>query len=384
MKTSGIVVTVFLGILALGLTVWIGKYQAKSEVLIPQTGTNLPPDPGPEVSKTGPHPKAVTEGTEHNFGIMALGQKGEYRFTIKNEGQADLKMMARKEDATCQCTLGELEDGDTIPPGESRNVTLKWEIKVMVETFRHSAKVRTNDPENRLIDFVVTGRVDQRFSLTPGMMWEVGDLSQTEPTTVKGMVFSRAIDKFEISSVKTSNPNLTVTYLPMSAELLAEKGAKSGYEVQAVIAAAPPIGPYAESFALVTDDEISKQIEIRLQGHHAGPIEFLGPAYRKESSLVAFGEFKASDGKEVTLSLFVRNFDQDLELLAVEPPSERVKFELLKDSKVIGKTRRYQLKVKVLPGPPIDLVAGPPLKFELKLNHPEAASVVLSIRMLAI
>lgn len=384
MKTSGIVVTVFLGILALGLTVWIGRYQAQPEVLIPKTGTNLPPDPGPEVSKTGPHPKAVVESTEHNFGMMAMGQKGEFRFKITNEGQADLKMLARKEDATCQCTLGELGDGDTIPPGESRDVTLKWEIKVMVENFRHSAKIRTNDPENRLIEFVVTGRVDQRFNVTPGTTWEVGELSQTEPTTVKGSIFSRAIKQFEILSAKSSNEHVTVTYEPMSAEALTEKGAISGYQLQAVVGPAPPIGPYAESFTLTTDDSIAKELTIHLQGHHAGPIEFLGPAYHKESSMVTFGEFQASEGKEVTLSLFVRDFDQDLELLDVSPPSDRVKFELKKDEKLTGKTRRYQLKVKVLPGSQMDLVAGPPLRFELKLNHPEASSVVMKVRMLAI
>ncbi len=208
MKTSGIVVTVLLGIFALGLTVWIGRYQAEPEVLIPTTSSSLPPDPGPPISPTGPYPKAVVESAEHNFGVMALGQKGEHQFTIKNDGEAELKLV--KGSSTCQCTLGELADGDTIPPGESRSVTLKWEIKVVVENFRHSAKIHTNDPENRLIDFVVTGRVDQRFSVSPAMTWEVGELSQTESTSVNGLVFSRAIEKFDIVSTKTSHERVTV------------------------------------------------------------------------------------------------------------------------------------------------------------------------------
>lgn len=382
MKTSGIVVTIVLGVFALGLTVWIGRYKAEPEVLIPRTASSMPPVAGPKVSETGPHPKAVPDSTEHNFGIMALGNKGEHRFTIKNEGEADLKM--EKGASTCQCTLGELGEGDTIPPGESRSVTLTWEIKVLVENFRHSAKILTNDPDNRVLDFVVTGRVDQRFSVAPGAIWEVGELSQTEPTSVTGWVFSRTNDKFALHSPKTSKDQITVTLEPMTPEALAEKGAKSGYQVRAEVAAGAPIGPYSESFSLMTDDETTKTIDIKLQGHHAGPIEFLGPAYRKETSQISFGEFSASEGKEITLSVFVRDFDEDLQLLSVDPPSDRVQFELVKDEKLTGKTKRYRLKVKVLPGPQLDVVAGSPLKFELKFNHPEAPAAVMNVRMLAI
>lgn len=381
MKTSGIVATILLGIVALGLTVWIGRYQAQPEALIPQTPTKPAAELGPKVSETGPHPKAVVESMEHNFGLMAIGQKGEHRFTIKNEGEAELKM--EKGESTCQCTLGELGDGDTIPPGESRTVTLKWEIKVLVETFRHSAKIRTNDPENRVLEFVVTGKVDQRYNISPATTWEVGELSQTDPTTVKGYVFSRAVEKFALNLARTSNEKVTVNIEPMSAEDMTEKGAKSGYEVRAIIAPSPPIGTYAESITLATDDDTIKELEIKLQGQHVGPIEFLGPAYRKESSQVSFGEFKASEGKEVTLSLFVRNFEADLELQGVTPASDRVQFELVKDDKLTGKTRRYRLKIKVLPGALLDVISAPPMKFELKFNHPEAPSVVLNLRMLA-
>lgn len=376
--------TILLGALALGFTVWIGRYEGKSDVLIPKAAPPVEADPGPEVSKTGPHPKAVTEATEYDFGHMVLGMEGEHKFVVKNEGEAPLKMIARREDATCQCTLGELADGDSVPPGESREVKLKWKIKAPVENFRHSAKIRTNDPENRVIAFVVQGKVDQRIITEPGDLWEVGELSRTEPTTVKGTVYTTALEHFTILSATSPNDKISVTYEPLTADELKEKEAKNGYHVQAVVAPGVPIGPFSDKFVLHTDDEERKEVEVKLQGNLSGPIEFLGPAYHKESNLITMGEFKADEGKEVTLSLFIRNFDGDLELLDVTPPSDRVKFELKKDEKLTGKTRRYQLKVKVLPGPQLDLVTQPSLKFELKFNHPEAPSVSMRVRMLAI
>ena len=384
MKTSGIVAAVVLGALALGLTVWIGRYQASPDVFIPRTASQVPADPGPEVSKTGPHPKAVADETEHDFGRMSLTQKGSKKFTIRNEGQAELKLLARKEDATCQCTLGELADGNTIPPGESRDVTLSWEIKALVENFRHSAKIRTNDPENRIIEFVVRGRVDSRFKVYPGDIWEVGELSRTEPTKFTGMVFSTVLDAFAFKSEKYDDKKLKVTYEPMTAEALADKEAKCGYSVNIDVLPGAPIGPFSEQVVLVTDDEKQPEVQFQVRGRMSGPIEFLGPAYRMESNTLTFGEFPADKGKEVTLSLFVRNLEGDLQLLGVEPMSDRVQFELKKQESFMGNTQRYILKVRVPPGPPLDILQAEPLKFQLKFNHPESENVKLNVRMLAV
>ena len=383
MKTSGILASIVLGALALVLTVWIGRYQASPEVLGPGGQSKVPVDPGPPVSESGPFPKAVAEETEYDFGKMAHKQKGSKKFTIRNEGEAELKLLARKEDATCQCTLGELADGDTIPPGESRDVTLSWEIKALVENFRHSAKIRTNDPKNRVIEFAVRGRVDTRFKVTPGDIWEVGELSRKEPTKFTGYVHSSVVEKFAITSQTYDEKKLKVTAEPMTADELKEREAISGYAVHIEVSPTVPVGPFSESVTLITDDEGQKELPFQVHGRMSGPIEFLGPAYRAETSMLLLGEFPADKGKEVVLSLFVRNFDGDLELLGVEPPSDRVQFELKKQEKLAGSTQRYQLKIRVLPGAQINLLREPPLKFNLRFNHPEAENVALNVRMLA-
>ncbi len=383
MKTSGIFAAVILGALALSVAVWIGRYNADPVVLVPQTGTPKPVDPGPPISESGLFPKAVVGETEHDFGVMTLHQKGSHKFTIKNEGKGELKLVARREDATCQCTLGELADGDTIPPGESRDVTLAWEIKVKVESFRHTAKIRTNDPENRVIEYVVKGKVDERYKLMPGELMEVGNLSRTDSAKASGVVCSAVVDNFAIKSATCAHDKVRVTHTPMSVEALAEHRAKSGYVVNVEVLPGVAVGPFTESVVIAIDDAEQPDLVFRLQGHMSGPIEFLGPSFRKETSILTFGEFKAVDGKEITLSLFVRDFDEDLQLLGVEPTPDRIQFELKKAEQLTGKTRRYQLKAKVLPGEPLDFYQGESLKLNLKFNHPDSQNVTLNIRLLA-
>lgn len=382
MKTSGIIASLVLGALALSITVWIGRYEGSTKVLVPDSAPKAPVDPGPPISEAGPHPKAVTETTEYNFGKMGVHQKGSHKFTIKNDGPVELKLVAGE--STCQCTLGELADGDTVPPGESRDVTLSWHIKAMVETFRHSAKIRTNDPDNRVIELVVTGKVDQIYQLSPGQYWEVGELSRTEPTKFTGQVFSTVDDAFEFKSLTFDDKKMKVTYEAMTSEDLAQKEAKSGYNVLVEVLPGVPIGPFAESLALKTDDEGEGAIQVKVNGRMTGPIEILGPAYRAETNQISFSEFPAAEGKEVTLSLFVRNFEGELQLLSVEPASDRVQFELKKKEQLAGTTQRYQLKVRVLPGAPIDMLRGPAMKLNLKFNHPESENMAIDVRMLAI
>src|SRR5271154_3658165 len=73
--------------------------------------------PGVEPSRTGPFPKAVVE-VEFDFGRMEVGEKRSHVFTIRNEGEATLKI--ENEGPTCQCTVSDMQKGETreIAPGK--------------------------------------------------------------------------------------------------------------------------------------------------------------------------------------------------------------------------------------------------------------------------
>ncbi len=383
MKTSGIIAAILMGTVALIATVWIGRYQGQVPTVKPNVVVDKSVDVGPPVSPTGPHPKAVTTETDHDFGTMSRGQKGSHVFTIKNDGAAPLVLMARKEDTTCQCTFGELKDNDSIPPGGSTEVTVNWEIKALVPEFRHKATVRTNDPDRRTIELVVGGKVEQLYQFSPATPWDFGEVPIGHPGKMVAEISSKVWTELPIIGFTSTSSHLSATWEPMSEEDRQKSGVKCGQKITLILAAEAPAGLINETVSFTTGIEEAKEISVGVKCQRPGPIELVGPAYRKELNAVTLGGFTAADGKEVTVSLFVRDLEGDLQLLDVTPSLERVTMTLEKDVKFTGKTQRYLLKIRVLPGAPLNHTLEQALKVELRLNHPRYERMPFLLQFLA-
>lgn len=385
MKTSGLLATILLVAVALGATVWIGRYQGDPKVLIPPKSPPVPDgDVGPKIAPTGPYPKVVVDETEFDFGKMSVGQEGTHTFTIRNEGDANLELMARREDTTCQCTFGELGDSDPIPPGGSKVVTLKWKIKVRVDTFRHRALVRTNDPEHKVVELAITGKVDELFQLNPPSPWAMGEIPVGQSGTTTGTISSAIVKDWSVTSVVCANPTLTTAWEPMTAEELDAISAIAGYKIKLTIEERAPAGNVLENVSIELDSPDLDHMPITVKAHRPGPIELLGADYRKETNAVSLGEFAANQGKSTSVSMFVRDMADELKLLDVEPKSDRIQYALIKDEKFSGKqTQRYIFKVTVLPGPFLDHSREKELKLQLHFNHPKVESMTLDLRFLA-
>jgi hypothetical protein len=382
MKPSGVVLCVVFAALALAGTVWVGRYRAETPTIL--KGTPKPVDPGPPIAPQGPYPKAVIDETEYNFGTLPIGFEGKHDYVIRNEGQADLVLMARKEDTTCSCTFGELSKEGAVKPGESVTVTLNWKIKLPNTEFRHRAIVRTNDPEHKQIELVGSGTVDETIRISPTPTWSLGEISSSEPSVVTGEVYSTVLEKFEIESATPGKESTKVEWTPMTAEQLAEKSYKSGYNVTVTVPPDVPLGSFSDTVQIKTSDEAMEELSFTLAGSRKGPLELLGPQYHPEANVLMMGEFPAAEGKEVSLSVFVQNFDDELKLEDVKQEFNTVQVTLEKDEKFAGKKRRYHLKVKVPPGPAQDRHRKKSEKVDLFFNHPEARQMRLIVDFLAI
>ncbi len=179
-----------------------------------------PTDDIPVPPKSGPYGKFVVVGdNSYNFGVMEHMQSGEHEFKVRNDGQAPLKMVALARDQTCSCTLGSLGK-DGLQPGEETIVKLSWTIKLPNKVFQHSAKIRTDDPENPVTTFFVRGFVGNRLVLKPSNEISLGMLSEKDPTERTMYLFSEVVEAFEITKFEPSNPLIEATAKPMTAEEL--------------------------------------------------------------------------------------------------------------------------------------------------------------------
>lgn len=438
MNFRAVAVVVFLVVVSGGLAVHF-----RQQSLTDAKHSGAVPADAPVPSKNGPHPKFTVVGeTVHNFGIMEFLQKGEHEFKIRNDGQAPLQMVALARDQTCSCTLGSLGQ-EGLKPGEETTVKLSWTIKMPVTLFEHSAKIRTNDPKNLVTTFRVRGLVGKRLLVKPSNELNVGVLSEKEPTERTLFLYSEVVDKFEITKYEPSNPLIKVTAQPMNAEQLhnlmhdpneaptralteqlspevvkaAASGehkdhagpphepgmddlaskkpeAKSGYELKIMFESGFPIGKLRERLGIFTDipsgpqpdAEIGTQILVTFTGNRSGPVQILGGTpgtlWAPEESMLRLGRFSAKEGKKARLIVFVKKFDQELEISEAKLNPPFLKYEIHKNKNFNGTGRdQYELTLEV-PGGNVPLSIGGGARngsIVLETNHPDAKTIKIDL-----
>lgn len=368
MKPVQSVLTISFALIALGLTVWFGRYGgqisvAKTQSTAKRDTTEL------AIPTAGPFGKAVPDSTTFDFGTLEKGDKGSHTFVIKNDGPGPLRIKGGKTSCS-QCTISKVSREDDIPPGESVEVLINYEIKIENAKFRHTAEIFTTDPENPKFEFAIQGLVDKPLHLAPEGTWAVGDLSETEPTTVEGVLYSTLLDQIEIDRCECANPLVKITWEPAPANVITEKNAKSALNVKAVVAGGTAVGPFREKVTLHTTVRGGRDVEFYLSGRRPGPIEVKGAGWNAENNLVVLGTFPAAEGKKARLSLYVRNFDGELQVQQQESENGRVRVRVTDEGKAFGKSKVYNLEVEVLPGATLIRRFKEAEQVLLKLNHP--------------
>lgn len=348
-------------------------------------------EPIPVIAAKGPYPKAVVPEREYDFGTMRVHDQGSHVFIVKNEGEAPLEVVVREKDTTCQCTVGKVENGK-VPPGGETTVELKWEIKKFVENFRHSAKIRTNDPENPTIDMAITGLIDKDFHLSPEGVWDMGEIEGDQPAKYTGAVYSRMHDQFDISEVLCKNPRLKGTWTPLPPNLMEFYHAKSGYELHLEIDLHDLAGTFREPTQLKIPGHDDVDVGFEVRAKKIGTFDIQGRGWEADKATLHMGEFPAAEGKSATLSFFVR-LENDIEMESFQSEHNAVKITWTKDEKYQplsrgdagkAKSARYNLKVEVLPGPAINRSRDAGEKVQVNFKHPQLGEIKLLVSYLAL
>lgn len=385
MKPPAQLLTILFAVVALGFTVWLGRYHGKIPAM-PTTGTvTKPASEELPIPDKGPYGQAVIADTSHDFGVLVLGAKGEHTFVIKNGGEGPLRVKTTGKTSCSQCTVAKPVD-EEIPPGGSVDIQINWEVKSLNDRFRQWAEVQTTDPDLKRIELTIEGIIDQTLRLAPEGTWSLGDLSPTEPTVVRGLLYTKMLDEIVLDKFECSNPNVAVTWEPLSVDLdeIKEKKAKAAMAVIVTVAAGSPIGPFRETVKLISPYQEQTVVEFHLVGQRSGPIEIRGGVWSSGNNAAVLGEFPADKGTKVKLNLYVRNLEGELEVQAIEQKYNSVKIQIPKTGKVLGKSKMYEVEIEVPPGPS-HLRRGPDAeKIRLKLNHPEASEFIFYVSYHAI
>ena len=109
-------------------------------------------------------PKAEVAKKSWNFGTFEAKEKQTATFVIKNAGDAPLKLL--KIRTTCGCSEVKKER-DELKPGESGKITASIKSNGITGPFSKNFYVQTNDPKQRLLCLVMTGKALPLFEIKP-------------------------------------------------------------------------------------------------------------------------------------------------------------------------------------------------------------------------
>lgn len=387
--------------LAFVVVVWMGRASQD-----PVVETRPAPNPAdiddgrPKISETGPHPKAVCDDMEHDFGMMKHLDSGSHTFVVKNEGEAPLEL--KTGETTCQCTVGEV--GDTIiPPGESTVVELKWTIKNPSSRFEHSAEVWTNDPENRMILLLISGFVGRDVIFKPEGGWNMGSIAAISEGRFEGMVFSQTRPDLELTDVSVlESDDFGIEVVRMTEEEIKAKDAAGlfldasvpgapppppivGYYVRVKLDKKIPIGQFEHQmkFKIKVDDDLPEIEELMtLGGTRAGPFNFFalpGARWSSERLMFQAGAIKAAEGKKTGLIMLIRGGGEDFKITELSSDLKWLKLEPGPNEQV-GNATRVKLNVIFPPDSPQMIRSHQnPAELVVKTSHPDAREIRIKL-----
>ena len=341
--------------------------------------------PKEKLEIVGEPPKVVVEEEVYDFGSMEVEQTLSHEFVVKNEGPGVLKL--KKDRSTCKCTMSDFEETE-LQAGESTTIRLEWIAKAIDAAFSQAAYIKTNDPEKEELELKIVGRVDQTFDVSPAGAWTLGEMNAKNQTEFSGTISSRILNEFSIKQIDAANPLVQVESRPLTAEELKEMEAKHGFHLSGKVDPGAPIGSFSDQVKVILDVKGEEKVAtLNLEGYYAGPMQIIGPTGWVASEMtMMLGRFPASVGKEVTLSIFLRdNTGDPLKVTSVQCEPRFLQAELVQDEKFKANNReRYNLKLSVPAG-------SPPLVYEkpdyatitIETDNPLVSKMVIQVTMIA-
>jgi len=193
----------------------------------------------------------LPEGRRYDFGEIPEDEKIEHIFTIKNIGRETLKIL--KVTTGCGCTRAQASKTE-IEPGESGEIEVIYRARRVRYRDTVASYVKTNDPENPLLELVLTGFVRYNvfwFPESVSFFGKPGSIHMPKEVKFSGPREPQASLELEILSTSSNF---------VKAQLLQDK---EGALAKITLSPECPRGSYVENIMIkYTKNEFTKPITI--------------------------------------------------------------------------------------------------------------------------
>ena len=279
----------------------------------------------PVVARAGePMPKLVLDQKEYNFGTLDIDDEGSHDFVFTNAGETTL--LLKGGPTSCRCTGTKIER-DQIPPGESAKVTVTFAADEKPGPYRETAKIRTNDPRQREVTLIITGRITVTVRAVPSEL-VFSRLSVDESATGQFRLLCYLDEPLEVLGHKWANQEISehfdVTFEPLSSDQRDEEtglgneenlggsansGEKekvqSGYLAEVTVKPGLPLGTFRQTILIETNLEAAPTVTVPVTGTVGSEISIVGRGWDDRAGVLSLGTVSSQEGAQRQLILLV-------------------------------------------------------------------------------
>ena len=297
-------------------------------------------------------PRLVLVDPSHDFGAVEQGATVAYTYTLRNDGDAPLRIEHLK--SSCGCTVAVASERD-VPPKQVGRVTVTLDTARITGRTTKVATVYTNDPDAPAVGLALTGQVlaDLVVSPTPLYLGRVrrGERVEHEVLIAPG----RPGVDYAVTAVEHSNPAVHARIEPRSDG--------PGQRIVVTLDDALPLGRLSEQLVLRTTSPREPTLTLPVLGSVEGDVVLLPPQ-------VTFGV--ARDATAAERDVFIRNRSgRPLSVTSVVVP-DGVTYRL----STVEEGTEYRLTLGLRPGLPPGKIEQ---TVEIYTDHPDESRLVVPL-----
>jgi hypothetical protein len=340
-------------------------------------------------------PKVLVDARVHDFGAVEHESRLVHIFKFTNLGDATLVLTPGRTSCT-RCTIAELAKTH-VEPGETVDVKVEYHPNQSQPKFRQHATVRTNDPQNPIIELTIVGVVSSRYRVVPQYL-VLSKVSAKESKTAEIKIYAFVSDEVGVEKYEFTNPS-TAAYFeaatqPIPRDQLSEPNARAGCRVLVTLKPGLPVGPIRQTIRLelkLAGEEARPVAEVPIEGTVDSDISIVGRDWNPDAARLSIGAVPSRQGARRNLYLMLRGphrHDTTIQAAQIDPAWLKVTLgeprELKTGANEDAGVTQIPLVVEIPPGTPLVNHLGSDqgryAKVVLQTTHPEVREITMYVQ----
>lgn len=194
---------------------------------------------------------------KHDFGVVAVAAKTEFRFPVVNKFQNSIHIRTIR--ASCGCTTPIVEN-EYIAPGQTGTILARFNTGKFKGQKGATLTVIIDQPFYSEVRLRVDGYIRKDIVFAPGSL-EFGKVNQGDPATKATKLMYAGRPDWKVVDVKSNHP-----WLQPSFEQVLQQGGRTDYQLVVKVREDAPKGFFQDELTVVTNDTNMPRVPLRVSG----------------------------------------------------------------------------------------------------------------------